>query len=104
MIFLQAAGIFSPANLILLLIPLVLYFFTYKPQMEQNKAQQSFGNSLEKGKEVVTTGGVIGKINKIEGLVVTLEVDKNTFLRVTKSSIDRSLTESYAKATAAEKV
>ncbi len=106
MIFLQAAGGLGAISqfLPLALIFVVFYFFMIRPQMTRSKEQQSFAGSLERGKEVVTAGGIIGKINKIEGQVVTLEVDKNTFIRVTKGSIDKGLTESFAKGdTVAEK-
>ena len=104
MIFLQA-GLGSAAQFLpLALIFVVFYFFMIRPQMTRAKEQQSFSGSLERGKEVVTNGGIIGKINKIEGQVVTLEVDKNTFLRVTKGSIDKGLTDSYSKIDTTEKV
>jgi preprotein translocase subunit YajC len=82
----------------LLMIMVVFYFFMIRPQMKRQKEQQSFADSLEKGREVVTGSGMIGKINKIEGQVVTLEVANNTFIRVTKGSISKEMTEAYSKA------
>jgi len=43
--------------------------------------------------QVVTASGVIGRINKIENEIITLQVDAKTFLRVTKSSISKDLTD-----------
>ena len=51
---------------------------------------------LEKGKEIVTASGMIGKINKIENGIVTLQVANNVFIRVTKSSISKEMTESLS--------
>ena len=97
MLFLQAGGganafmQFAP----LLMILVVFYFFMIRPQMKKQKEQQSFADSLEKGKEVVTASGIIAKINKIEGGVVTLEVANGTFIRVVKSAISKEMTEAF---------
>ena len=96
MILLQAAssGLTSLIPMVLMLV--VVYFFMIRPQSQKQKAQQSFSESLEKGKDVVTASGIIGKINKIEGTVVTLQIAANTFIRVTRSSISKDMTEAYA--------
>lgn len=96
MLFLQAGGMgaivqFAPLAMILV----VFYFFMIRPQMKRQKEQASFADSLEKGKEVVTASGMIGKINKIDGQVITLEVANNTFIRVTKASISKEMTEGF---------
>ena len=96
MLFLEAGGMgaivqFAP----LVMILVVFYFFMIRPQMKRQKEQTAFADSLEKGKEVVTASGMIGKINKIEGQVVTLEVANNTFIRVTKASVSKEMTESF---------
>ena len=96
MYFLQAGGMntvmqFAPLAMILV----VFYFFMIRPQMKRQKEQTAFAESLEKGKDVVTASGMIGKINKIEGQVVTLEVANNTFIRVTKASISKEMTEAF---------
>ena len=101
MLFLQAGGAgalmqFAP----LLMILVVFYFFMIRPQMTKQKEQQSFADSLEKGKEVVTASGIIGKINKIDGGVVTLEVANGTFIRLVKSAISKEMTEAFAAKTA----
>jgi preprotein translocase subunit YajC len=100
MLFLQAGGgmgsivQFAPLAMILV----VFYFFMIRPQMKRQKEQTSFADSLEKGKEVVTSSGIIGKINKIDGQVVALEVANNTFIRVTKASISKEMTEAFMAA------
>jgi preprotein translocase subunit YajC len=80
----------------LLMILVVFYFFMIRPQMTRQKEQTAFGDALEKGREVVTASGMIGKINKIEGSIVTLQVANNVFIRVTKSSISKDMTETFA--------
>lgn len=95
MIFLQAAGGLTGLIPLLLILP-IFYFFMIRPQMKRQKEQQSYADSLEKGQEVVTSSGIIGKINKIEGNVVTLEIAKNVFIRVTKGSVSKEMTEAFA--------
>ena len=84
-----------------LLLPLmiigVFYFFLIRPQAQMRKQQQQFVDELEKGTEVVTTSGIMGRINKIEGNVVTLQVDTKTFIRIAKGYISKELTEAIAK-------
>ena len=82
----------------LLLMFVVIFFFFIRPQAKKQKEQVKFLDALDKGEEVVTTSGIIGRVNKIEGSIVTLAVAEKTFIRVTKGSISREMTESYQKA------
>jgi preprotein translocase subunit YajC len=77
----------------LILIIVVFYFFIIRPQQKKQKDQTSFLSNLEKGKQVVTTGGIIGRINKMEDDIITLQVDSKTFLKITKGSISKELTD-----------
>ncbi len=76
----------------LVLIFLVFYFFILRPQTQKAKKQEEFVKALEKGKDVVTTSGMLGKITKIDENVVTLEVGQKSYIRVTKGAISRELT------------
>ena len=82
----------------LLLMFVVIFFFFIRPQAKKQKEQAKFLESLDKGEEVVTNSGMIGRINKIDGSIVTLAVSEKTFIRVTKGSISREMTEAYRKA------
>ena len=81
----------------LLGIVAVFYFFMIRPQAKKQKKQVSFVSNMEKGDQVVTNSGMIGRINKIEDHVVTLQIDTKTFVKVLKSSISSELTESFGK-------
>jgi preprotein translocase subunit YajC len=74
----------------------VMYFFMIRPQANRQKEQEAFTNALEKGQDVVTSSGIIGKINKIEGNIITLQVANNVFLRFTKSAISKEMTDAMA--------
>ena len=101
MIFLQAAGGLTGLIPLLLILP-IFYFFMIRPQMKRQKEQQAYADSLEKGQEVVTSSGIIGKINKIEGNIVTLQIANNVFIRVTKGSVSKEMTEAFASTTTNE--
>ncbi len=94
MILLQGAGGMS------LIFPLamfaVFFFFIIRPQMKRQKEQQSFADSIEKGREVVTASGIFGKITKIDGQIVTLQIADKVSIRVTKGSISKEMTEAFA--------
>ena len=93
MLLLQAAGNpliqYGP----LILIFLVFYFFILRPQTQKQKKQDNFLSDLEKGSDVVTSSGILGKITKIEDSIITLEVGNKSYIRVTKGAISRELTE-----------
>lgn len=95
LIFLQATG--GNAGMIQMLffaaIILVFWMFIIRPQAKRQKEQNAFGTSLEKGQDVVTASGMLGRINKIEGDIVTLEVGTKSYIRMTKSAISKDLTE-----------
>jgi preprotein translocase subunit YajC len=54
---------------------------------------------LEKGTEVVTASGIIGKITKMEDDIITLEVGTKVYIRVTRNAISKEMTESVFSAT-----
>ena len=81
------------ANPITGLLPLVLvfgifYFLVIMPMQKQKKAQQTMLDELQNGTAVVTTGGVIGTIEKIQDNVLTLRVRPDGIkMQVTRASV-----------------
>ncbi len=66
----------------------VMYFFMIRPQQKKAKEQKAFRESLKKGDNVVTIGGLYGKIASIEADdTIMVEVDKGIKLKFDKSSI-----------------
>ncbi|UFH56724.1 preprotein translocase subunit YajC [Spirosoma sp. KNUC1025] len=78
----------------------IFYFFMIRPQQKKQKDQKSFVDNLKKGDNVVTIGGLHGKIASVEGTTVTLEVDRGVKMVFEKTSISREAT---VKPTEAEK-
>jgi len=74
------------------IIIFVLFYITLiRPQMRQAKAHKLMIESLKKDDEVVTNGGVLGKIVKIKDQFVTLEITTGTQLHSQKQSIQTLL-------------
>ena len=61
----------------ILLMFVVLYFLMIRPQMKRAKEHKSMFETLKKGDEVVTGGGVVGKITKVGESYVSLEVARS---------------------------
>ncbi len=70
---------------------LIFYFLLIRPQSKRRKEQQALMSGLAKGDEVVTSGGVVGQINKVEDDFVKVQVAPNIELRVQKSAIGATL-------------
>lgn len=73
-------------------IILVFYFFMIRPQQKKQKDQKSFVDSLKKGDNVVTIGGLHGRITTVDATTVVLEVDRGVKMTFEKSSISREAT------------
>jgi len=102
-LFLQTGGS-GLINLIFIgAMILIFYFFLIRPQSKRQKEQKSFQEELQKGDEVVTGSGMIGRINKLEDDIVTLDVGNKTYIRVTRSAISKEMTETVLKTADATK-
>ncbi|HLL97246.1 MAG TPA: preprotein translocase subunit YajC [Spirosoma sp.] len=69
----------------------VFYFFMIRPQQKKQKDQKNFVENLKKGDNVVTVGGLHGRVASVDGATVTLEVDRGVKMTFEKSSIAREL-------------
>ncbi len=66
---------------------MVFYFFMIRPQQKRQKEQKKFISEVGKGDQVVTVGGIHGKVLSVEDDKVVLEVDRGVKLVVNKSSL-----------------
>jgi len=70
---------------------LIFYFLLWRPQSKRRKEHQTLMTSLSKGDEVVTTGGIVGQIKKVEEDFLKIQVAANLELRVQKSAVSATL-------------
>src|SRR5262245_31764641 len=82
-------GFLNIGMLILMLV--VFWFILIRPQMKLAKDHKSMLQLLEKGNEVVTSGGLVGKITKITDAYITLEIADNTEILVQKQAVQTLL-------------
>ena len=75
----------------LVLLFVLLYFLMIRPQMKRAKEHKTMTEALQKGDEVITGGGVLGRISKVGGNFVTLEVAENVEIQVQKAAIQTLL-------------
>ncbi|MBK9107912.1 MAG: preprotein translocase subunit YajC [Saprospiraceae bacterium] len=71
----------------------IMYVFFILPRQKQQKAQNKFLTEIKKGDQVVTQSGIIGRITKVEDLVVELQLDSKSFIKVLKSSVSKEGTD-----------
>jgi len=69
----------------------VFYFFMIRPQQKRAKEQKLMIENLKEGDEVVTIGGLHGKVHSVDEKTITLTLDKSVKLTFDKSSISRKL-------------
>lgn len=68
-------------------IILIMYFFMIRPQQKKQKETKKFIDEIKKGDDVVTIGGIHGKVYSVDGDTVLLELDKGLKVKLEKSAI-----------------
>lgn len=71
----------------LVLMFVVLYFVMIRPQMKKQKEHRAMIDALAKGDEVVTAGGLLGKVTKMGDAYLSLEVATGTEVQLQRSAI-----------------
>lgn len=71
----------------LFLVFVVFYFLMIRPQQRRMRTLQTAVANVKKGDSVVTAGGVVGKVTKVEETIVEVEIAANTRIRVVKATL-----------------
>jgi preprotein translocase subunit YajC len=88
----QAAASAPAPNLLLQLLPLLLifvifYFLLIRPQQRRMKQHREMIDNLKRGDTVVTGGGFIGKVTRVQDDEIEVEIAANTRVRVVRGTI-----------------
>jgi preprotein translocase subunit YajC len=83
------AGFMGLLPIVLMFV--LLYFLMIRPQMKRAKEHKQMVEALQKGDEVVTAGGVLGRISEMGEAYVTLEVAPNVEISVQRGSVQTLL-------------
>lgn len=75
------------------LFPLVLifgvfYFLVIRPQQKRQRAHQTLLNALKKDDEVITSGGILGTVDKVDGQVLTLRIARDLKIKVLRTQVE----------------
>jgi preprotein translocase subunit YajC len=91
-----APGVGGPGPLVtilpFILIFVIMYFMVIRPQQKKAKEHQEMLGKLKRNDEVMTSGGIYGKVIDLKESVVTLEVAPNVRIRVHRPQISAVLT------------
>ena len=79
----------SDSSFLFIMIPMfvVMYFVMIRPQMKRAKEQKALMAGLAKGDEIVTVGGVVGRVSKLGESYVHVETGGNVELQIQRSAI-----------------
>tara|TARA_B100000029_G_C17281945_1_gene853735 strand:- start:503 stop:787 length:285 start_codon:yes stop_codon:yes gene_type:complete len=82
----------------LILIFVIFYFFLIRPQQKKIKEHKLMVTSLKRGDEVVTSGGIIGRVERVlDDDKVDISISENVKVQVVKSTIQSLLTKTQTK-------
>lgn len=65
----------------------IFWFFLFRPQMKRAKEHQTKIAAIKKNDQVVTAGGIVGKVVKVDDVYAEVEIAANTRVKVVKSTI-----------------
>lgn len=85
-----AQGLMSVLPMIAILF-LFMYFMVIRPQSKRNKEHKNLISNIQKGDEIMTLGGVLGKIEKISNDFVVVNVAESTNIIVQRNAISNVL-------------
>jgi preprotein translocase subunit YajC len=99
----QAAAAPSQTDSLMTFLPMiaifvVFYFLLIRPQQKKQKEARAMLQSLNKGDEVVTAGGIVGRIARLTDQYATVEIAPNVELVVQRSAISQLLPKGTIKA------
>ena len=86
--------------IMMVVIFIMFYFMLIRPQMKRAKEQKKMIDALQKGDEVITAGGLLGKITKVNEQYVSLEIADNVTIQVQKQTIQTLLPKGTMKSSA----
>lgn len=88
----QTAAAAGPMDSVMQFLPIilmfvVLYFLMIRPQMKKSKEHKALVEALSKGDEIITTGGIAGRITKVSDDFVTVAIADNVEVQMQKPAI-----------------
>ncbi len=91
----QGGGLLSLLPLVVIFV--VFYFLLIRPQQKRAKQHREMVSALKKGDEIVTGGGILGKITDTDESFVTVEIADNVSIKVQRHSVAQMMPKGTAK-------
>lgn len=76
----------------------IFYFMLIRPQQKRAKEHKQLVEGLGKGDEVITNGGLLGKITDVSEQYLTLEISNNVHIKILRGAVDKVLPKGSIKA------
>lgn len=67
----------------------IMYFVIIRPQQKEAKSRQEMIDSLKKGDKIITVGGIISVIQKVEEKFLSIKINDDTIVKITKDAVSR---------------
>lgn len=83
----QQGGGGAMSIIMFVLIIAIFYFFMIRPQQKRQKEEKQFRDSLQKGQQIITIGGMHGKVIEVKETTVVIEVAHDVKIEMEKASI-----------------
>ncbi len=85
------SSVFDPTIFLLIGFMVLIYFLMIRPENKRRKAHKTMLESLEVGDEVITSGGVLGRVTKVHDQYIDISVSNNVNLKFQKNSVSNIL-------------
>ena len=86
-----------PPEIFLVAMFVLMYFLLIRPQQKRAKDHKNLLKALKKGDEVVTNGGIVGKVNSVDESFAVLEISECVVLKVQKQGINQKMPKGSVK-------
>ena len=86
-----------PPEIFLVAMFVLMYFLLIRPQQKRAKDHKNLLKALKKGDEVVTNGGIVGKVNSVDESFAVLEIAEGVVVKVQKQGINQKMPKGSAK-------
>ncbi|MHB1677963.1 MAG: preprotein translocase subunit YajC [Sulfuriferula sp.] len=98
-----ATGSASPTDTLMSFLPLIVIFVLFwfmiiRPQMKRGKEQGKMIAALQKGDEIITSGGQVGRVVKVDEQFISLEIAEGVVTHIQKSTVQTMLPKGTIKA------
>ena len=86
-----------PPSVFLIGMFVLMYFLLIRPQQKRAKDHKNLLKELKKGDEIVTNGGIVGKINSVDESFAALEIAEGVVVKVQKQGINQKMPKGSAQ-------